>query len=227
VSLLELVAIEGRLANASNITLVARDGHQGMWVYKPEQGERPLHDFRTGTLPAREVLTFELSEALGIGVVPETVMAVGPFGPGSAQRWLDEDDTFDPRELLVPEPVPALWPIALLDLVCNNADRKMGHLLREKGSGRLWAIDNGLTFNHVDKLRTVLWGFAGMPIPDDLQNAIGTAAQKMDEGLARRVEKLLSRAEARALRARLAAIAADPVHPFPPTDRPALPWPVW
>jgi hypothetical protein len=227
VSRLELAAIEGRLANASNITLLARDGEGGLWVYKPEQGERPLHDFRTGTLPAREVLTYEVSEALGIGVVPETVLASGPFGPGSAQRWLNEDEAFDARELLLPAPSPELWPVAVLDLVCNNADRKLGHLLREKETGRLWAIDNGLTFHHVDKLRTVMWGLAGEPIPEDLQKAVAGASEQMERGFARRVERLLSRTEARALAARMAALVADPVHPQPPTDRPAFPWPVW
>lgn len=226
-SLLELVAIEGRLANASNFTLLARDREETLWVYKPNQGERPLHDFRAGTLAGREVLAYELSEALAIGVVPETVLATGQFGPGSAQRWLEEDESFDPRDLLLPTPRPVVWPIAVLDLICNNADRKLGHLLREKDGGRLWAIDNALTFHHHDKLRTVMWGLAGETIPEELQKAIAAASEEMERGLAKRVERLLSRVEARALAARMSALITDPVHPQPPTDRPAFPWPVW
>ena len=102
---------------------------------------------------------------MGLDLVPETVLADGPFGPGSAQRFVEEDFEFDPRPLFFPKLDGSLWPMAVLDLVCNNADRKIGHLIRDKATDRLWAIDHGLTFHAEPKLRTVLWGFAGQQIP--------------------------------------------------------------
>ena len=43
-------------------------------VYKPRRGERPLWDFPDGTLAGREVAAHELSEALGLHVVPPTIL---------------------------------------------------------------------------------------------------------------------------------------------------------
>jgi uncharacterized repeat protein (TIGR03843 family) len=117
-----------------------------------------------------------------------------------------------------------LWPVAVLDIVCNNADRKLGHLIRETGTDRLWAIDNGLTFHAEPKLRTVLWGFAGSDIPRPLVEAL----QRLTSGtLIERVAALLTRTEATAFRDRVDDLLARPVHPPPPDDRPAVPWPVW
>src|SRR5690606_18806538 len=70
----------------------------------------------------------------------------------------------DPRHLITPEPHSSIWPIAVLDVLTNAADRKLGHLITDT-SGRPWAIDNALTFHPEDKLRTVLWSLAGLTIP--------------------------------------------------------------
>ena len=148
--------IAGRFTHASNATLLgSADGKQV--IYKPTAGARPLWDFDAGTLAAREVLTYRVSEALGLDVVPETVIGDGPYGPGSVQRFVEVDRSFDPLPLLG-GPSTELWPIALLDIVVNNADRKAGHILKHR-DGRLQAIDHGLTFHPEPKLRTVLWGF--------------------------------------------------------------------
>jgi uncharacterized repeat protein (TIGR03843 family) len=126
--------------------------------------------------------------------------------------------------MFVPKLSPRLWPVAVLDIVCNNADRKLGHLIRETGTDRLWAIDNGLTFHAEPKLRTVLWGFAGSDIPRPLVEAL----QRLTSGtLIERVAALLTRTEATAFRDRVDDLLARPVHPPPPDDRPAVPWPVW
>src|SRR5207245_4849037 len=50
--------------------------------------------------------------------------------------------------------------LAVLDAVANNADRKGGHILRGT-DGHVYGVDHGLTFNEDEKLRTVLWGWAG------------------------------------------------------------------
>lgn len=224
---LELVEVVGRLPYASNATLLAVDGEGCHWVYKPDRGEEPLWDFPSGTLSRREVLAFEVGAAMGLDIVPTTVEATGPFGPGSAQRFVEEDVDFDPRPLYTPTLDDSLWPFAVFDIVTNNADRKIGHVLRELGTGRLWAIDNGLTFHPAPKLRTVLWGFAGLPIPLSLVGAVERLTAALDSGLADRVTRLLSSREAMALRHRVDDLLARPVHPAPPDDRPAVPWPVW
>ncbi len=217
---LALVTVEGLLRGASNTTLLARDADGASWVYKPARGERPLWDFPHGSLARREVAFYRLGRSLGLDVVPETVPASGPYGPGSAQRYLDEDMTWDPRPSIV-EGDPQLWPIVVLDLLANNADRKIGHLLREPGRERIWAIDNGLTFHVEDKLRTVLWSFAGVEIPVHL-------LEEREPGAVREaLDGILSHHEIEATATRLRRLKEDPIHPQPPDDRPPMPWPLW
>lgn len=225
--MLELTAVEARMPYASNATLLASSADGRRWVYKPEQGESPLWDFPWRSLAAREVLTYEVAVALGLDIVPETVLANGPQGRGSAQVFVDEDFEFDPRTLFTPRLSPRLWPVAVLDIICNNADRKLGHIIRQVGADRLWAIDNGLTFHTDPKLRTVLWGFAGAEIPAPLAEAIERLRHTGTPSLVGRVSDLLTREEAEAFRQRLEDLADHPVHPLPPEDRPALPWPVF
>ena len=209
---------------ASNATLLASSADGRRWIYKPEQGENPLWDFPWRSLAAREVLTYEVARALGLDIVPETVLASGPHGRGSAQAFVEEDFEFDPRALFRPRLNPRLWPVAVLDIICNNADRKIGHIIRQTGDDRLWAIDHGLTFHFAPKLRTVLWGFAGTDLPDPLIDAL---QRLRGSTLIERVADLLTTEEADAFRIRVEDLAARPVHPLPPEDRPALPWPVF
>ena len=94
------IDLEGRLLDASNVTLVGaiRTGTlAGECVYKPVAGERPLWDFPDGTLAGREISAFLVSEATGWQVVPPTVLRDGPFGPGMVQLWIDGDDDVDLR----------------------------------------------------------------------------------------------------------------------------------
>jgi hypothetical protein len=218
--------IVGRLPYASNATLLGRLDDGTPVVYKPEDGERPLWDFPFGTLAAREVLTYEVSEALGFGLVPRTVLGNGPFGRGSIQRYVDEDVEYNPAPL-INDADPALWPVAVLDLVVNNADRKAGHLLKDRASGTLWCIDHGVTFHVKPKLRTVLWGFAGRRLPDPMLEALRALQDTLEAGLCDRVASMLSDREAAALVHRVGELLDHPFHAHPPDDRPALPWPVW
>ena len=204
-----LVDVVGHLPHASNTTVLATAEDGSAWVYKPERGEQPLWDFPWRTLAAREVLTYEVAMALAIDAVPETRLATGPYGPGSAQRFMDEDAEFDPRPLFAPRMSESLWPIAVLDIVTNNADRKLGHLLRDRSDGRIWAIDNGLTFHTDDKLRTVMWGFAGQRIPDDLLAALDALCAAFETTIGSRVAELLTEAEARLLGERISGEQHD------------------
>ena len=220
-----IAEVLGRFRNASNATLLAATSTGRLVVYKPEQGQRPLYDFDCRTLPAREVLTFEVSEAAELFSVPETRPVEGPFGPGSAQEFVDEDEEFDPAAL-INRADSRLWPVATLDLLINNADRKAGHVISDR-SGNLWCIDHGVTLHTQPKLRTVMWGFSGRRLPDNMVAAVRRLEKALDHQLHARAAELLSGPEADALAERVNDLLAEPVHPFPPTDRPPLPWPVW
>jgi hypothetical protein len=172
--------VHGRIAGSSNATLLVtcRLGDEEMLaVYKPGKGERPLWDF-PGGLYRREVAAYVLSETLGWGLVPETVLRrEGPFGEGSVQRFVHEDGTshyFTLRDQ--PEWRHTLMQLCAFDVVANNADRKSGHVLLAEN--QLWAIDNGLCFNEHDKLRTVIWDFGGAP----LATADTKALQRLTDG---------------------------------------------
>lgn len=218
----EISEVVGRFVDASNATLLAITAAGEKVVYKPTAGERPLWDFPIETLAAREVLTYEVAIALGHDIVPETVLGAGPYGPGSIQRFVEIDPNFDPVAV-VQKAAAKLWPIALLDLVTNNADRKLGHLISD--GERLLGIDHGLTFHPEDKLRTVLWGFSEQPLPAVELAALARLDTALKDGLGERVEELLGDEERRALETRVAELARHPIHPAPPEDRPPVPWP--
>ncbi len=213
----------GRFTMASNTTLLAETDDGESVVYKPSAGERPLWDFPPETLAVREVLAYELSAAMGLDIVPETVLGDGPLGPGSVQRFVDVDESFDPVPW-IRHGHDALWPVAVFDIVANNADRKAGHVLLT-ATGRLFAIDHGLTFHPDPKLRTVLWAFAGARLPDAMVVVVDAAAAEIRGTFGDRVEATLGREERQALQDRIDGLRTSQVHPQPPDDRPAVPWP--
>ncbi|HMD44566.1 MAG TPA: SCO1664 family protein [Acidimicrobiales bacterium] len=219
--------VHGRIAGSSNATLLVTcrlDGDELMAVYKPARGERPLWDFPTG-LHRREVAAFELARALGWDIVPETVERTeAPFGPGSVQRFVPEDGRshyFTLRD--DPTWHPVLVTIAAFDVVANNADRKSGHVL--SAEDRLWAIDNGLCFHHQEKLRTVIWDFAGHELPSAL---LGDLRRLLAQGWPDRLARLLERHEIEAMTDRAAALADSGCLPEPDDDGhwPPYPWPL-
>jgi len=218
------VEVEGRLPWSSNTTLLvglALGEQSGHAVYKPRRGERELWDFPDG-LCRREVATFELDSALAIGVVPATVLRTdAPFGEGSLQRFIDAD--FDEHYFSLREVdtyAEALRRVAAFDLLINNADRKGGHLLADR-NGRVWAIDNGLSFHVEPKLRTVMWDFAGEPIPAVVLNG----AQALLDSIPESLRTLLDEDEIAALVGRAERLIAKPI--FPEADeRTRLPWPL-
>jgi uncharacterized repeat protein (TIGR03843 family) len=114
--------------------------------------------------------------------------------------------------------------LAVLDAVINNADRKGGHLLPAP-DGRLYGIDHGVTFHTEDKLRTLLWGWAGEPLPAEAGPALDALAAALDGDLGERLGELLTAAETAALRERVRRLRADGVHPEPGGRWPSIPWP--
>lgn len=219
------VEIEGRLPWSSNHTFLTRvslDGESLGAVYKPGRGERMLWDF-PGCLYRREVAAYELSEALGLGLVPETVLrADAPLGEGSLQRFVDADFSEHYFSLLEDESRhDALRTIGAFDILVNNADRKGGHCLLDR-DGRVWGIDHGLCFHVEPKLRTVIWDFAGEPVPE----AVVGACAALPERLGPLLTGLLDDAEIAALARRARAIAKRPRFPAPGSDHRHYPWPL-
>jgi hypothetical protein len=224
------VELVGQVLSSSNAIFLTRvdDGDlQSLAIYKPRQGERPLWDFAHGTLYLREVATFILSQALGWPLVPPTVLCDGPYGPGALQFYIDADQEsnyFTFRE----ERLSDLLPIALYDVLINNADRKGGHLLLDR-QDRIWAIDNALTFHPQPKLRTVIWDFAGELIPDEYQADLHQLQERMardDDALCQALSQLLAEDEMTALQARLAELLENAVFPHPDPTRRQVPWPM-
>lgn len=230
-ALLETGRIEvlGLLPYSSNYTFLARvgaDDSTTLAVYKPRRGETPLWDFPPGTLAAREVAAFMVSDAAGWNLVPPTVLRDdGPLGPGSLQTFVEHD----PERhyfVLMDDHGDELRRFAAFDVVVNNADRKAGHVL-EDSAGRLWAVDHGLTFNTEPKLRTVIWAFAEEPLGNELRAPLETLGATLaeDSGLGGRLAKLLSPEESDATLARVEDLLVEDRFPAPGPNRP-LPWPL-
>ncbi|MDX3850513.1 SCO1664 family protein [Streptomyces sp. AK02-01A] len=251
------LTVQGRIREASNAVLycsVAYEGMEAHCVYKPVAGERPLWDFPDGTLAQREVAAYEVSEATGWALVPPTVLRDGPYGQGMCQLWIEADNGEDAARLLalVDEEEPGegwkaigfaeveegrtallvhadderLRRLAVLDAVINNGDRKGGHLLAAP-EGRLYGIDHGVTFNVDDKLRTLLWGWAGEPLTDDVLRVLERLEDALADGspLATRLAELITTAETEAVRARVRELRRTGRHPEPSGQWPAIPWP--
>ena len=222
-------------------------------VYKPVAGEEPLWDFPDGTLAGRELASYLVSAALGWNIVPHTVIRGGPAGPGMVQLWVEQHeeppeiglvdlcppDTVPPgylsvitafdytgREVaLVHADDPQLRQMAVFDVLVNNADRKGGHILAGV-DGRAYGVDHGLSMHVQDKLRTVLWGWAGKAIDDEILSAVSVLQDELDSGLGATLRDHITAAEVAALRRRVRGLLDDPVMPGPDRRRP-LPWPAF
>jgi hypothetical protein len=219
----------GRLVESSNNAMVVRvRPNDLMAVWKPTAGERPLFDFPIGTLARREVAAFLVSEALGWGVVPPTLLRDGPYGAGMVQQWIDADPEADVIAMVNGDDA-RLRRVAVFDAIVNNTDRKAGHLLPVPG-GHLYVVDHGVTFSTVPKLRTVLWAWEGDPL--DAEELAGVARVRDGLGeravpgaLATELAELISAREIDATRARVDALLASGRFPSPSPDWPAIPWP--
>jgi uncharacterized repeat protein (TIGR03843 family) len=220
------IDLEGRLLDASNVTLVGAirtATRAAECVYKPVAGERPLWDFPDGTLAGREISAFLVSEATGWRVVPPTVLRDGPFGPGMVQLWVDGDGDVD-LAAFVRRDDPALRRMAVLDAVVNNADRKGGHII-PMPDGHVHGVDHGICFSVDPKLRTLLWRWAGTPLPDDAVAMLERLADDLRGDLGEQLHEHLTRREVRSTQQRVAELLRTGRHPEPGGEWPALPWP--
>jgi hypothetical protein len=214
------------MPRASNYTFLAEvvDGDRAVLaVYKPRRGETPLWDFPDGTLCKREVAAYLLSRALGWPEVPPTVMRDGPLGPGSLQLYVEAD----PRQhffTLRDDCLDAFRPVATFDVLANNADRKSGHCLRGE-DGTIWVVDHGVRFSSEPKLRTVIWEFAGEPVPGGLLADVERVAGELRAGPLRdSLRDLLSEREIDATTRRAESLGGTGRFPRPGRGR-VYPWP--
>jgi uncharacterized repeat protein (TIGR03843 family) len=215
--------LKGQFILGSNYTFLVNVNYEGNVypaVYKPTRGEQPLWDFPENTLAKREVAAYLVSEALGFNIVPFTTLrSDGPHGAGSLQQYIDYDPDYHyfnfsdtDRQLL--------RPLALFDLLINNADRKGGHIFFEKKTHKLYAIDHGICFHEDEKLRTVLWDFSGQKIPAELLSRISPSRKLLAD-----LKPYLSQGEISALCTRAESLVKKGVFPRQPRDRRAMPWP--
>ena len=221
--------IVGQFANSSNYTFLAElslGDQKVQAVYKPVRGEYPLWDFPDHTLAKREAAAFVLSEWLGWHLVPTTVFRrSAPMGAGSLQVYIEHQPEHHYFNFSTDE-IQVLRPIALFDLIVNNADRKGSHLFFDGGK-RLWCIDHGLCFHRQDKLRTVIWDFMGESVPEALLADVARAQAPLRRGgeLFTQLHPYLSIPEIQMLGRRIAAVMETPLFPQPPNDRRAFPYP--
>jgi uncharacterized repeat protein (TIGR03843 family) len=221
-----VIDLEGRLLDASNVTLVGTISNGevvGECVYKPVAGERPLWDFPDGTLAGREISAFLVSEATGWGIVPPTLLREGPFGPGMVQLWVDGDQDVD-LAAFVRRDEPALRRMAVFDAVVNNADRKGGHIIPTP-DGRVFGVDHGICFSVDPKLRTLLWRWAGKPLTAEAVDVLERVGDELRGDLGEQLHEHLTRREVTCTQRRVAELLRTGRHPEPSGEWPALPWP--
>jgi uncharacterized repeat protein (TIGR03843 family) len=234
--------ILGLLDRSTNYTFLARlhseSDSELLAIYKPACGESPLWDFPAGTLYTREVAAYELAKCLGWPRVPPTVVRhQAPHGVGAVQLFVPSRD--DLHYLIAKaNSLPAegggpgwgaseRWlEVAVFDVVINNADRKSGHCLIDEESGMVWAIDHGLTFHVDQKLRTVIWDFAGSRLPDRLRPDLERAMTAVAGGeLASQLESLLSPKEISSLGHRIEEVLKENWKLPQPSSSWSVPWP--
>ena len=220
--------LKGQFMLGSNykfLVTVHYDGCEYPAVYKPSKGEQPLWDFPESTLALREVAAYLVSEALGFHFVPYTTLRaeVPLYGSGSLQQYIDYDPEYHYFNFN-DEDKARLRPVAFFDLLVNNADRKGSHVFFEKDTNKLWVIDHGICFHEMDKLRTVIWDFAGQPIPDELCATLDVLLSRNSSVLTD-LQPYLSPIEISALTARAQRLLAAKVFPRLPRDRRVYPYP--
>jgi len=220
---MEILGLMPRASNYTFLTKVTLEGEERLAVYKPRDGEAPLWDFPDGTLCRREVAAYVVARALGWPSVPPTVLRDGPEGLGSAQLFVE----FDPRHhffTLQEQRADDFRRVAVFDAIVNNADRKGGHCLLGKDD-RIHVIDHGVCFSPSPKLRTVIWDFAGDPIPGELLADVARLEVDLREGeTCARLGELLDAMEVEATVRRTAALLRTKRFPLPGPERP-YPWP--
>jgi len=227
------LTVQGEFLWGSNYTFLVNVEHSKRIlkaVYKPTRGERPLWDFPVATLARREVAAYLVSEAMELQLVPPTTYRKkGPLGPGSVQLFIQHDPEYHYFNFS-DDDQQRLRPVALFDILINNADRKGSHVLIDPDN-HIWLIDHGVCFHTEEKLRTVIWDFAGEPLPGDLCESLSLLLEKLapvngtPSELANALRRYISSGEIDALRRRARDLLGQNKFPPPNPYRRPYPWP--
>ncbi|HEX5403091.1 MAG TPA: SCO1664 family protein [Pseudonocardiaceae bacterium] len=190
---------------------IIRDGPAGvgmlqLWVHQPGDA---LEDADPAGKPARDL----------VDLVP-----AGKVPPGYLPVLRARDYAGDPVTLVHADDA-RLRRVAVLDMLINNADRKGGHVLRGLDGG-VYGVDHGVCLHTEDKLRTVLWGWAGKPVDAQTLDAVSGLIDALTGPLAAALKPHLTTAEIAALRRRARGLGDYPVMPSPDRYR-AIPWPAF
>jgi len=225
-----VLTVTGRLVDASNATLYAmcsvkdvNGDREFACIYKPIAGERPLWDFPDGSLANREYLSFLVSHWLELHLVPPTILRDGPYGTGMVQKWIDIDPSVDLMNFYQGDH-PKLRELALFDLITNNTDRKIGHLIPTQ-DGHVYGCDHGVTFHEDDKLRTVLWQWAGVSYTELEKSLLLLARELFTGSKLEIINGLITEEEIAATVARIDRALIEGSFTLPSPDWPAVPWP--
>lgn len=219
--------LEGQFVHGSNYTFLGKiQSAAGEYraVYKPAAGEMPLWDFPAKSLSKREVAAYIVSEALGWHLVPPTIFRRRklPYGAGMVQAFIEHNPdhhffAFSENEK------SSLDVVAVFDEIINNADRKGSHVLIAD-DGRVYCIDHGVCFHIQDKLRTVIWNFAGQSIRADLITSLENYLRDAEkQRLA--LKPFLRQSEISALFRRIGLLIETPTHRIPGEERRMYPYP--
>lgn len=224
------IDLKGQFLMGSNYTFLVGLNYQDqsmVAVYKPVRGEQPLWDFPEGTLAKREVAAYLLSEILGWELVPPTVFRrQAPLGAGSLQFFIDHDPEYHYFNFS-DEDRQRLRPMAVFDLLLNNADRKGSHILRD-AENHLWLIDHGVCFHTDDKLRSVVWDFSGEALPENLVTELYQLVvdlQNMEIRPVKELYKMLIDSEVNGIIRRAQRLLNSKKFPHPSKSTRPYPWP--
>lgn len=158
---------------------------------------------------------------------PDLVDIVAADAVPQGYRPVLEARDYDGNEVaLVHADDHRLRRLAVFDVLVNNADRKGGHVLAGI-DGQVYGVDHGLCLHAHDKLRTVLWGWAGQPVDQPELDAISGLAAQLDAALGAALAEHLTEAEIGALIQRARGLLADPVLPAPERRARPIPWPAF
>ncbi len=165
-----------------------------------------------------------------VGEIPESgpdlvdLLPAGRIPPGFLPVLQAYDYAGDEVTLVHADDV-RLRRMAVFDVLINNADRKGGHILSGV-DGQVYGVDHGVSLHVEDKLRTVLWGWAGKPVDDQTLEAVACLRDSLGNGLADKLSEHITDYEVVALLSRTLALLENPVMPTPDRRRP-IPWPAF
>jgi uncharacterized repeat protein (TIGR03843 family) len=223
------ILLQGQFLNGSNYTFLTQLVYEKLEmnvVYKPVKGEQPLWDFPRGTLGRREVAAFLVSDALGWDLVPPTIFRKkAPLGPGSIQQYIEHDPSYHYFNFSLDDR-QRLRPVVIFDFLINNADRKGSHILMDP-ERHIWLIDHGISFHIEDKLRTVIWDFAGDPISQSINRDLDRFLKELEEKntFYALLKEMIAVKEIAALAERVRYLLNSGCFPEPGNDRRVFPWP--